>query len=153
LVSKLSYEREWVDYAGSLLKQFVIDVEKLYYKEILTYNMHTLTHLHKDCEIFGSLDNFSAFEFENYMQHLKRLLRANNNHLSQMVRRISEIGISKDTGKSKSVPTSYSVKQRDNCHLTASYEVCCIKQLSDDKKTATVVYFEKKKCCKMYPFR
>jgi hypothetical protein len=153
LVSKLSNEKDWVEYAGYLLNQFVVDVEKLYYREILTYNMHTLKHLHKDAEIFGSLDHFSAFEFENYMQHIKRLLRSKNADLSQMVKRISELATFKKCETSAGLTLKYSTKERDNCYLTASNEVCCIQKLADDKKTATVVFFDKIKNCKSYPFR
>ncbi|ODM88991.1 hypothetical protein Ocin01_17691, partial [Orchesella cincta] len=59
--------------------------------EMLTYNMHSLQHIHLDCKIHGSVDNFSAFEFESYMQVLKRLVRSNRLHLSQVVKRVQEI--------------------------------------------------------------
>lgn len=87
LVSKLADSSEWVDYAQSLLEKFVSQVQTLYYKELLVYNMHSLLHLGDDVK----LDQFSAFEFENYMQPIKRMLRANSSHLSQVVKRISEI--------------------------------------------------------------
>jgi hypothetical protein len=33
---------------------------------------HSLTHLSEEVELFGKFDNCYAFEFENYMQTLKK---------------------------------------------------------------------------------
>jgi len=71
--------------------EFVSDIQKLYYSELLTYNMHSLVHLSEDVKIHGKLDNFSAFPFENYMQKLKQLIRKKNDHLIQLVNRLHEI--------------------------------------------------------------
>lgn len=67
------------------------EIPKLYYKELLVYNMHSLLHLGDDVKNHGPLDNFGAFDFENYMQILKRKMRSKSLHLSQMIKRVSEM--------------------------------------------------------------
>lgn len=49
------------------LKQFKI----IYGAEYISYNVHGLIHVFDDCRVFGPLDLYSAFPFENYMQYLK----------------------------------------------------------------------------------
>lgn len=48
MASRASIDKEWVEYAGALLDQFVEECESLYFREILTYNMHSLKHLSSD---------------------------------------------------------------------------------------------------------
>lgn len=80
LTSQAAQDPNWLHCAENLINLFVSKVPELYSKELLSYNMHTLQHLVGDVKIHGSVDNFSCFEFENHMQHLKRLLRSNSNH-------------------------------------------------------------------------
>lgn len=80
----------YVNYAGSLLLQFVSDFCHVYSKENFVFNVHTLTHLHLDFKIHGNLDFFSAFPFENYMGKLKRMIRSHNHYLAQIVNGITE---------------------------------------------------------------
>ena len=81
LISEAAFQSEWVNYAGELLRQFVFKVPSIYDKHLLSYNMHSLQHLHLDSLTHGPLDRISAFNFENHMQTLKRLLRTNHQHL------------------------------------------------------------------------
>jgi hypothetical protein len=80
----------WVNCAKYLLQCFVRELENLYSKEFLIFNVHSLLHLSDDVKVHGCLDNFSAFTFESYMSRLRRLLRTNHSHLSQVVKRIQE---------------------------------------------------------------
>jgi len=74
--------------ANSLLHEFVEESSILYGKEFLVYNVHSLVHLADDAYKFGSLDNVSAFPFENAMQQLLRYLRGKNDkHLQQVVKK------------------------------------------------------------------
>lgn len=52
-------------YADTLLTLFVRDMQALYGHTMCLYNVHGLTYLSSDAEKFGSLDNVSAFPFEN----------------------------------------------------------------------------------------
>ncbi|KAG8238742.1 hypothetical protein J437_LFUL018162 [Ladona fulva] len=63
---------------------------KVYGMENLTYNLHYLLHVSDDCHMFGPLDRFSAFELENVLQKIKKLVQKPNQVLPQIVRRLHE---------------------------------------------------------------
>lgn len=83
------------DVAGEMLKEFVKIFPSLYGKEQLSFNVHCLLHLPGGVAQFGTLDSFSAYKFENYMQYLKRLIRKPNKILQQLHRRLKEINTAK----------------------------------------------------------
>lgn len=80
-------QNEYIDYAEALLRNFVQSFEILYGKQYISHNVHNLLHLCADVRIYGSLDNFSAFRFENYMMTIKRQLRKNEKPLQQLIKR------------------------------------------------------------------
>ena len=51
-------------------KAFVQSCGTVYGKTMLSYNVHALIHLVQDCKVFGCLDDFSAFQFENFMREI-----------------------------------------------------------------------------------
>jgi len=59
-------------YARCLLHYFVKHYSTLYGKQHISYNVHNLIHLCDYVNIFGPLDKFSAFKYENYMQKIKK---------------------------------------------------------------------------------
>lgn len=61
--------------AEMLLKSFVNEIPSLYESCFLTYNFHSLLHIHQDAKLYGNLDDISAFKFENYLQIIKRQVR------------------------------------------------------------------------------
>lgn len=61
-----------VDYARELLSYFVKTFIVLYGSENVSHNIHNLLHLADDVTRFGSIENFSAFPFENNMLFLKK---------------------------------------------------------------------------------
>jgi len=78
------------DYAKLLLEHFVETFIILYGRRFVSHNVHGLIHLVEVAKLLGPLDNFSAFEFENYLRLLKRQLRKSANPLQQLHRRYSE---------------------------------------------------------------
>lgn len=69
------------------VKTFII----LYGNDQVSHNVHNLLHICDDVARFGTLDQFSAFRFENYLQSLKKLLRKPEKPLQQIIRRKYEL--------------------------------------------------------------
>lgn len=74
------------DSANELLVKFVKDVETLYGKEAMVYNVHSLVHLAADVKQLGCLDELSAFVFENKLGRLKKLVRKPQQPIQQVLR-------------------------------------------------------------------
>jgi len=55
-------------YANNLMKQFICQSIKIYGPDFVSQNIHNFLHLSDCVKLYGSLDNFSTFPFENYMQ-------------------------------------------------------------------------------------
>ncbi len=81
---------DYCDYAEKLLIFFVTNFAKIYGSEFLVYNTHSLIHLAQDARKYGALDSVSCFPFENYLGHLKRMVRRPQNPVEQIVRRVDE---------------------------------------------------------------
>ena len=79
-------------YAKELLEWFVDQSSFLYGQEFVAYNVHSLTHLYEDVVNHScSLQDISAFSFENYLGILKSYVRKAQSPLSQLTKRIEEI--------------------------------------------------------------
>lgn len=94
-------ENKLIIYANSLLVTFVERYNAVYTQGKIVYNIHSLCHLGKDVEKFGTLDEFSAFKYESYLGKMKNLLRNGNNPLQQLVTRIHEQSNIKGTTKNR----------------------------------------------------
>lgn len=77
-------------YANSLLLYFVSNYGSIYGEEYVSHNVHNLLHLSNDVQSFGSLDNFSCFKYENYMQKVKNKLYNLGTPLQEFSNRIFE---------------------------------------------------------------
>ena len=66
-----------------------MNADKFYGDTFVVYNVHALLHLHENVEHFScSLNQVSAFKFENYMQQLKRMIRNGRNQVAQIAKRL-----------------------------------------------------------------
>jgi len=90
ILSNSNHVDQYLDYAKSLLHYFVQTFITLYGKENASHNVHHLLHLCDDVEKMGTLQEFSAFPFENYLQSILKMIRKNNKELEQIVCRITE---------------------------------------------------------------
>ena len=77
--------------ASEMLRKYVQDFPALYEPCFVGYNVHNLIHLAADVCKLGNLDNYSAFKFENCMQHLKKNIKKHNQPLQQLNNRLFEI--------------------------------------------------------------
>lgn len=75
----------------NLMNIFVNHCEELYGLDYFVYNIHVLCHLSEEARLHGSLNNVSAFSFENYLGEIKRLIRSRRNPLQQLYRRLTEM--------------------------------------------------------------
>jgi len=82
--------KNYVEYARNLEKYFVQNFEIIYGRHFMSYNVHGLLHISDDYEHFGSLDNISAFPFENYLKSLKKMARKHDKPLQQIVKHFNE---------------------------------------------------------------
>lgn len=80
----------FISYAHELMKHFITNSIQIYGPDFISHNIHNFLHLTDCVKLFGSLDNFSAFPFENFMQKLKKMVRKSSQPLQQVVRRIVE---------------------------------------------------------------
>lgn len=107
LLIHLNYARQL------LLKHFVICFKIIYGPQYVSYNVHGLIHLANDVELHGPLDSFSSFQFENYMQQIKKRVRKDNKPLEQIIRRHTEI---EKLEQQKSVSTAINNPLLLQCH-------------------------------------
>lgn len=90
ILSVDNISEEYIEYAKSLINHFVASFTHIYGKSFMSHNMHTILHLADDVKKFGSLNNFSAFKFESFMQPLKKKIKSGVKPLQQLVRRYAE---------------------------------------------------------------
>lgn len=76
--------------ARGYLHTFIEHFIQLYGKQNAVYNIHNLSHLPDDVERYGTIDQFSAYCFENYLGVLKKMLRKPNKPLEQIIKRLAE---------------------------------------------------------------
>lgn len=62
----------------------------LYGEHIISYNVHSIIHLPKFVRTDGSLDNFSCFRYENYLQKIKNCLKSTKYPLQETYNRLLE---------------------------------------------------------------
>lgn len=78
ILSNSKHMNCYSQYAKSLLEYFVNTFIILYGKENASINIHNLLHLYDDAVKFGTLQEFSAFPFENYLQTILKMIRKND---------------------------------------------------------------------------
>lgn len=78
---------ENIDLARELIGDFVEGVKELYGQENISFNMHGLLHVPDDVKTFGGAQNFTAYQFENYYQMLRKWIRKGGDYFSQIYKR------------------------------------------------------------------
>lgn len=90
LLSSPSLTSENIDNAETLLKEFVKRFPSIYGSNSVTYKVHVLIHIPYFSRLYGPLDEFSMYRFENYIQKLKKYIRKAELPLQQIYKRIEE---------------------------------------------------------------
>lgn len=73
--------------AEDLLKLFVENFSVVFGPQNITYNVHSLLHICECVRQHGLLYNFSAYDFENHLQMIKKDVRKPTDILNQLHRR------------------------------------------------------------------
>jgi hypothetical protein len=88
------FAQKFNDTAKSYLKQYFLLLPKFYGEKSHVLNAHYLLHLADDVKINNcTLNEISAFPFENQLGSIKKLLRSDNKPLAQICRRLEENNI------------------------------------------------------------
>ena len=77
-------------YADKLLRLFIKASSKLFGPQFVSFNIHSLCHLAEGVRKHGSLEETSAFPFENQIQIIKNSVHQGGKDLEQAVRRSDE---------------------------------------------------------------
>lgn len=81
-----------VNYARTLLRQFVYKFAIIYGRQCLIFNLHCVIHLADDCDFFQEpLDVVACFIFEDWLGDVGDKLRPTRYPLSQIKARFSEM--------------------------------------------------------------
>ena len=75
IFSSSFHRRHW-ERAAEFLNSFVKDYGKIYGRGELTSNVHNIQHIARDCFNYGPLHKHSTYDYENYLQILKRSSRS-----------------------------------------------------------------------------
>lgn len=81
-----------IEYAHSLMEYFVKTFKILCKRENMSHNVNGLLHIIDDVREHGKLDHFSAFKFESYIFHIKKMIRKSSHPLEQIHNRLVERG-------------------------------------------------------------
>lgn len=69
-----------------LIKEVVDGFSDLYGQAFMTYNAHSNSHFPAVAARFGSLDNVSAYPFENHLGHIKKYIVSSHNPMIAMMK-------------------------------------------------------------------
>ncbi|TVU86976.1 DUF4218 domain-containing protein, partial [Vreelandella titanicae] len=64
--------------------KFIENIEQLYGKEHLSFNVHLLAHLPKSLQNWGPLSTHDAFIYEDFNQKIKKTVKSSNGVESQI---------------------------------------------------------------------
>ena len=82
---------EYLRFARDLLQHFVNKSVDLYTDIFVVFNVHNPLHLADDVtNLNSSLNEISAFPFENYLRTIKKMVRNAANPICQVSKRLSE---------------------------------------------------------------
>lgn len=133
LESNADRRNSLLNYARQLMQFFVKNCKAVYGETFTVYNVHGLLHLHEDVSFFQcSLNEISCFQFENFLQKLKKLVRSGGNPLVQVAKRLGEITVNNPKCSVKQRFTVISTKEKDRCFLLADRKFAFVKEVKEN---------------------
>lgn len=108
----------YLPYAKELLECFVGNCPDIYGNTFTVYNVHNLIHLHEDITFFQcSLNDISAFKYENHLQMVKKIVKKAQNPIAQIAKRLTELNAHGSTSTAKVIYPVISTRSKDNCFI------------------------------------
>lgn len=115
----ICYSKSYSNYlhvADQLFKTFIEHYIKIYGINSISSNVHNLCHLVDEVKDFGDLSTFNAYQFENCLPKIKKLLRTGNKPLPQIARRIFEMNLKQTPNyNNKKFPILKNKNSGNNC--------------------------------------
>lgn len=119
----------YLDYAKELLVYFVKKGKTIYGDTFTSYNVHALIHIADDVRNLGtSLNQISAFPFENRLHRLKKSVKKSQNPIAQIAKRAAELETSKYKYIGKDNSIFVSTKRKDCCFITKDLHFAFVKE-------------------------
>jgi hypothetical protein len=133
-------------YAKQLIDRFIEYCPMLYGSTFTVYNIHNLKHLHEDCVNHQcSLNDISAFPFENYRHQLKKKVKNSRNPIAQVVKRTIEYEQAQSTrkmGPSRFSKMHISSKVKDRCFILNDGCIAIVKEVRSSNEILCDVFNE-----------
>ena len=130
LHSDSGIRHSYLEYSQELLHCFVRNCSKIYGETFNVYNVHNLLHLHEDVRYFDcSLNELSAFPFENHLQTVKKLVRKAQNPIAQIVKRQYEVARQNIRLECKMPKLKVSTRTKDSCFQLNNDDYAIIREV------------------------
>lgn len=108
-------------YAKTLLEDFVEGFANLYGAEHVSFNIHGLLHLHQMVTLYGPLSTYTAYDFENFYQLVRKWVRKGGHYFEQIFRRWKQTGgkvVRRQTKSKKKIGAHIiAVNKKDSCFM------------------------------------
>ena len=104
-----------LNYARQQILEFIRDAEHLLGPDFIVYNVHCMSHISDDVEQFQcSLNDISAFPYENHLQLIKKMVRGPKNPLAQVCARLEERLHQQSCRPQKNLEPYVSTREKDS---------------------------------------
>lgn len=129
--------------ARELLLEFIRDSRQLLGESFIVYNVHCMSHIPDDVQQFqSSLNEISAFPFENHLQIIKKMVKGPCNPLAQVCARLVERVEHHIYQSPKVIGTHVSTRMKDSMfYLDNTQEFAMVQRLRRCDKRYDVLVF------------
>ena len=132
----------WLNYARQQILEFIRDAEHLLGPDFIVYNVHSMSHIPDDVEKFQcSLNDISAFPYENHLQIIKKMVRGPKNPLGQVCGRLAERLHQQYQKSRKKLEPYVSTREKDSMFfLEESNEFAMVQRRRHDDRYDVLVF-------------
>jgi hypothetical protein len=136
------YRNVMLNYARQQILEFIRDAEHLLGPDFIVYNVHCMSHIADDVEKCQcSLNDISAFPYENHLQLIKKMVRGPKNPLGQVCGRLAERLHQQYRKSGKKIEPYVSTREKDSMFfLKESNEFAMIQRRRHDERYDVLVF-------------